>query len=104
MCCCRLLTGDSIPEDILAHAQDVLDSPLGPMLTPMLMQMEGQLGSATATGFGQTASSGDAVDGQSPHAGQGSIPQPTTADGGAAAGNTSDTQTADEESNGASFG
>eukprot|EP00877_Chromochloris_zofingiensis_P014058 jgi/Chrzof1/8906/Cz03g28200.t1 len=46
-----LLTGNGIPEYILSQAQDVLDTPMGQMLMPMLLQMEGVTGNATATGF-----------------------------------------------------
>lgn len=47
----QLLTGASIPEYINLQVQEALNTPLGQMLMPMLLQMEEQLGSATADGF-----------------------------------------------------
>eukprot|EP00195_Chlamydomonas_chlamydogama_P013900 CAMPEP_0202902562 /NCGR_PEP_ID=MMETSP1392-20130828/16921_1 /ASSEMBLY_ACC=CAM_ASM_000868 /TAXON_ID=225041 /ORGANISM="Chlamydomonas chlamydogama, Strain SAG 11-48b" /LENGTH=239 /DNA_ID=CAMNT_0049589343 /DNA_START=132 /DNA_END=853 /DNA_ORIENTATION=+ len=48
---CELLCGTGIPKHILTQAEEVLNTPMGQMLMPMLLQMEGQLGNATATGF-----------------------------------------------------
>ena len=43
-------------EYIVKQADEVLSTPMGQMLMPMLMQMEGQLGGATSDGFGGSAS------------------------------------------------
>lgn len=39
----------AVPNDL--QVQEVLSTPLGQQLMPMLLQMEGQLGGATANGF-----------------------------------------------------
>ncbi|MEW5310560.1 MAG: hypothetical protein WDW38_002347 [Sanguina aurantia] len=44
----QLLTGQGIPDHIVLQGERVLNSPMGQMLRPMLMQMEGQLGNMTA--------------------------------------------------------
>lgn len=46
-----LLTGQGIPEYVLSQAQEVLSTPFGEMMLPMLMQME-------AAGFGRAAPTG----------------------------------------------
>jgi len=47
----NVLCGASVPEDILNQHEVLLQSPMGAMLMPIIMQMENQLGAATAEGF-----------------------------------------------------
>ncbi|KAG2500934.1 hypothetical protein HYH03_000759 [Edaphochlamys debaryana] len=49
----ELLTGSPIPQQYTGQAQEILNSPIGQMLLPMMSAMEQQLGGATAAGFGQ---------------------------------------------------
>lgn len=46
-----LLTGNAIPDDIVHQARDLMQTPIGQMLLPMMQQMEAQLGNVTAQGF-----------------------------------------------------
>lgn len=48
-----MLTGMGVPEEILSQAQEVLTTPLGEMLTPMLLQMEGQMRGMREADFAQ---------------------------------------------------
>ncbi|KXZ43276.1 hypothetical protein GPECTOR_96g742 [Gonium pectorale] len=47
----ELLTGNPIPEQYVNQAQEILRSPLGQMLIPMMEQMERTYGNVTASGF-----------------------------------------------------
>ncbi|GLC39737.1 hypothetical protein PLESTM_000934700 [Pleodorina starrii] len=47
----ELLTGNPIPDEYVSQAQQILQSPLGQMLLPMMEQMEQRYGNVTATGF-----------------------------------------------------
>lgn len=46
---CQLLTGNGIPSSVLDQAKDLLSTPMGQMLMPM---MQGAMGGATSQGFG----------------------------------------------------
>jgi desumoylating isopeptidase 1 len=48
----ELVCGVSSPDEIVHQARDLLQTPLGSMLRPMLAQLESVTGRATATGFG----------------------------------------------------
>lgn len=53
---CEFLVGKSIPSHITGLPQDVLNSPMGPMLVQMLQPgLEAQLGNATASGVSMPA-------------------------------------------------
>ncbi|GFR40054.1 hypothetical protein Agub_g592 [Astrephomene gubernaculifera] len=47
----ELLTGNPIPEQYPQQAQQILQSPMGQMLLPMMEQMEQRYGNVTASGF-----------------------------------------------------
>jgi len=47
----ELLCGEGAPEAVVHQARDLLRTPLGAMVAPLLRQMEGLTGRATATGF-----------------------------------------------------
>jgi hypothetical protein len=47
----ELLTGQTIPDEYVNQAQEILQSPLGQMLLPIMEQMEQRYGNVTASGF-----------------------------------------------------
>mmetsp|Transcript_2547 Transcript_2547/g.4316 ORF Transcript_2547/g.4316 Transcript_2547/m.4316 type:complete len:173 (-) Transcript_2547:464-982(-) len=47
----ELLCGQGVPTEILTQHEVLQRSPMGAMLMPMIQQMEGQMRTATATGF-----------------------------------------------------
>jgi len=65
---CELLCGKGVPAWVLNQADEVFKTPLGQMLMPVIMQMEGQLGGATASGFGggSASATGGAPGGPAP--------------------------------------
>ncbi|CAD7703436.1 unnamed protein product [Ostreobium quekettii] len=61
-----MLTGNSIPADILSMPSDVLSTPMGQMLRPFLDQMQGQLGNITEGPISQPVASTTAPSRESP--------------------------------------